>query len=145
MTSPVERRFNSAVDWVVGAGLDPDKDSAKFWAALDQQIADSDDYPCHDCSQLTIPYERRRRSEYYMIHDVLWRQACAAAPALNSEGMLCVGCLERRLGRMLTFSDFTYCPLNRAISKDKAQSARLRDRYARRSTPHRHITEAFDV
>ena len=28
------------------------------------------------------------------------------------DGMVCIGCLETRLGRLLTPSDFTGCPLN---------------------------------
>jgi hypothetical protein len=38
-------------------------------------------------------------------------------------GMLCIGCLERRLGRQLTPDDFMAAPIN-----DDPMASRLRDR-----------------
>jgi hypothetical protein len=45
------------------------------------------------------------------------------------EGMLCIGCLEARLGRELEATDFTDCPLN--DEKRTRGSARLRNRLNR--------------
>ena len=60
------------------------------------------DFLCLDCGQDTCLL-----GEYYMVRDEFW---LAANP--DRAGMLCIGCLERRLGRELTSSDFTDCPLN---------------------------------
>src|SRR5215813_2211105 len=57
---------------------------------------------CEDCGMDTTPCTGKRgcrhrgRWEYYMVHDALWRKAKMRS------GFLCIGCLERRLGRMLT-------------------------------------------
>lgn len=55
-----------------------------------------------------------------MVAHALW--AAADGPA---RGYLCVGCLERRLGRELTAADFMDVPLNEPLDCD---SARLADR-----------------
>jgi hypothetical protein len=60
--------------------------------------------------------------ENYMIHDDLWR---AAVP--TEAGYLCVGCLERRLGRKLQRGDFR--PYMQAAFDDgMLVSDRLKDR-----------------
>lgn len=51
-----------------------------------------DTYLCVDCKIDTCYAD-----EYYMVHDLLW-------PKLD--GMLCVGCLEARIGRELVPADF---------------------------------------
>jgi hypothetical protein len=48
---------------------------------------------CDDCGENTY-------YEYYVVRDELWRE-------YGSEWMLCVGCLERRMGRHLVTDDFT--------------------------------------
>jgi hypothetical protein len=45
--------------------------------------------------------------EYYMVHDDVWSSAFS-----KKRGMLCIGCLESRLGKLLTKDDFTAAPLN---------------------------------
>src|SRR2546430_1806617 len=45
---------------------------------------------------------------FYMIHDRLWERAGMAPKG----GYLCIGCLEKRLGRRLRPADFTAAPLN---------------------------------
>ena len=42
-----------------------------------------------------------------MVQDEIWRTAVASGP-----GMLCIGCLEARLGRTLVKGDFTDVPVN---------------------------------
>lgn len=53
-----------------------------------------------------------------MIHDTVWTSV-----AEKKNTLLCVGCIETRLGRMLTPDDFMFCMLNLIPG-----SARLRDR-----------------
>ena len=57
---------------------------------------------CDDCGVNTS-----RIKEFYMVHDDIWDSVSE-----NLYGMLCVGCLEERLGRRLTPADFMDCPLN---------------------------------
>lgn len=58
-------------------------------------------------------------NEYFMVHDDLW---FSVNP--DGEGMLCLGCLEARLGRPLAAADFTDAPVNR--QSFARQSERLR-------------------
>lgn len=60
-------------------------------------------FDCAACKVNTLHIE-----EYYMVTDEVWS---AAWP--EHRGMLCIGCLEARLGRTLTASDFTDAPINR--------------------------------
>ena len=61
--------------------------------------------PCHDCGVETLPLDDRR-SEWYMVKNEVWKK-CGM-----TEGYLCIGCLEGRLGRALTATDFTDAPVN---------------------------------
>jgi hypothetical protein len=62
---------------------------------------------CVDCGTDTLPTGWHRRAEYYSVHDEVW-----AAAGMPFEGFLCIGCLEVRVGRRLTRSDFTDAPVN---------------------------------
>lgn len=44
-----------------------------------------------------------------MVHDAVWD---SATEDFGGRGMLCIGCLENRLGGLLTSDDFTDCLLN---------------------------------
>ena len=60
---------------------------------------------CNDCGTLTTPRTTRnkikaRSWEWYMVHNYVWAQAGM------TNGFLCIGCLERRLGRSLGPNDF---------------------------------------
>ncbi len=44
-----------------------------------------------------------------MVNDDLWD---SATENFGGCGMLCIGCLENRLGKLLTSDDFTDCLLN---------------------------------
>lgn len=57
---------------------------------------------CLDCHVST-----ERAQEYYMVQDDVW---LSAVP--DGEGMLCIKCLEDRLGRPLNRNDFTDAPVN---------------------------------
>lgn len=82
---------------------------------------DHAEFLCVDCKFDT------RHDEYYMVHDAVW---AAAGQPQNDGGMLCIGCLEKRLGRQLTREDFPNRPINMGIFP---QSQRLQERlHARR-------------
>lgn len=72
---------------------------------------------CDGCGYetLKIPFE------WYTVHDAVW----AAAGLRTHDAVLCVGCLEERLGRRLTPDDFRAVPINRL---DQHMSDRLLDR-----------------
>lgn len=73
---------------------------------------------CLDCKMDT----GKEREHYYLRLDV-WLQAH------NSKtGMLCIGCVEQRLGRRLTSADFTDATIN--DPKVVPMSARLVSRIA---------------
>jgi hypothetical protein len=69
---------------------------------------------CIDCKRDTL-------DEYYMVSDNIW----AEAHMETHGGMLCIGCLEKRLRRKLGPSDFPDYPIN---TLKISRSARLRDR-----------------
>lgn len=58
-------------------------------------------WKCKDCRKDT-------HNEYYMVHDSLWKKAVPKDGSI----MLCILCLEKRLGFKLCRFDFTLCPLN---------------------------------
>ena len=58
---------------------------------------------CKDCKKCISC-----KGEYYMVTDEVWRQAQS-----DLSGMLCLNCLENRIGRSLTFEDFPDYPINR--------------------------------
>jgi hypothetical protein len=68
--------------------------------------------------------------EWYMVHDEVWQQAWADRlkpwHALPGQQILCIGCLEARLGRTLMACDFTDAPVN--DPDDDRSSERLRQR-----------------
>jgi hypothetical protein len=78
---------------------------------------------CVDCGQSTDTLD-----EYYMVDDGLWQTAMP-----GRRGMLCIGCLEARIGRTLTSADFTGADVNTAAYGPK--SVRLLDRLGRAPAP----------
>lgn len=58
---------------------------------------------CLDCGQDT-----GKMKEHYFVRTELWLSAAG-----STEGMLCVGCLEARLGRELVPGDFTGAFVNK--------------------------------
>ncbi|MFM8269900.1 MAG: hypothetical protein ACKN9V_06890, partial [Pseudomonadota bacterium] len=65
-------------------------------------------------------------NEYYMVTGALWSRA-----GMNpTSGMLCIGCLENRVGHELKSSHFKECPLNwRNVLYPGMASKRLLSRY----------------
>jgi hypothetical protein len=73
------------------------------------------DFECFGCGVNTLEIDER-----YMVHNDLWR-------TYGVEGMLCIGCLEARIGRRLTPADFTNCGGNNRDDR-WPKSERLADR-----------------
>jgi hypothetical protein len=91
---------------------------------------------CADCGLGTI-----RLGEWYMVHDHVWEQAWAGRRKswqgrVPGTEILCIGCLEQRLGRTLMAYDFIDVEVN-DLGKDNI-SERMRSRLtAVDSTPLR--------
>lgn len=80
--------------------------------------------PCEDCGRDVAPAREHEDGklviadgtwEWYMVEDEVWVAAgMPMDPEVrhSGEGHLCIGCLERRLGRQLTAADFTDAPVN---------------------------------
>jgi hypothetical protein len=81
--------------------------------------------PCADCGIATQP-DSDGEDEYYLVDDRVWK-AAGMGPL---DGFLCIGCIERRLGRQLRACDFTDAPVN-AWTLLPGSTARLRDRLTR--------------
>jgi len=73
---------------------------------------------CKDCGFNTL-----HGDEYYMVTNEAWK----ASGLTSNGGMLCIGCLETRLGRELTGEDFPDYPINRGVF---GMSARIKARIA---------------
>jgi hypothetical protein len=66
---------------------------------------------CLDCSKDTF-------DEYYGVHNHLWRRVVSRS---HRHRMLCLLCLERRLGRSLRLEDFKSVPENGHVAQFLAQ------------------------
>ena len=66
---------------------------------------------CADCGVGT-----NRIGEWYMVRDDIWEQAWRGRrkpwQVLPGQQVLCIGCLEKRLGRTLMACDFTDASVN---------------------------------
>lgn len=80
-----------------------------WMAANDRLMTD-----CADCRTDVVGIH-----EWYMVHDQVWQAA-----GMCNFGFLCIGCLEKRLGRRLAAADFRDLEVNR----DRNHSDRLADR-----------------
>jgi hypothetical protein len=67
------------------------------------------EFDCVDCRRNTV-------TEYYMVHDTVWQHEAGMKP--NGGGMLCIECLEGRIGRRLTSADFIDAPCNFETSEN---------------------------
>jgi hypothetical protein len=71
---------------------------------------------CADCG-----VDTGKLGEFYFVNTSLWLSAMRSL-----KGMLCVGCLEGRIGRRLSSSDFTKATIN--LPRFIPKSARLMER-----------------
>ena len=69
---------------------------------LEEEISMMYAFRCLGCGVDTLWLK-----EYYMIHKDIWLIANS-----DDDGMLCIGCVESRLGRELNACDFTDAPVN---------------------------------
>jgi hypothetical protein len=53
-----------------------------------------------------------KQSEVYIVHNHVWQKAGMPEWSYSGEGCLCIGCLERRIGRPLGPDDFPDHPFN---------------------------------
>lgn len=67
------------------------------------RVKNPPEFDCKDCNKSTF----RSDYNYYMVKNELWAKAFGAGP-----GMLCIPCLEKRIGRELVIDDFAKVPLN---------------------------------
>lgn len=97
---------------------------------------------CKDCGVDTIPPNAPH--EFYMVRDELWLAAGmhTGLDRESNEEFLCIGCLEKRLGRELAGADFTDTPVNSASAH---KSPRMRDRLDRGLTLDQKIERADRV
>jgi hypothetical protein len=98
ITATVRRRFRNA------DGMAQKRDDGRF-ICLD----------CHD--------DVLGAGEYYLLRDEVWLKANP-----QRQGMLCIGCVEKRLGRRLTPEDFQGAPLDHHLINGPALSKRLMTR-----------------
>lgn len=68
-------------------------------------------FQCVDCR-----VDTGKIHEHYFVHTHLW---LTVMPSVN--GMLCIGCIEKRLGRSLTARDFTDATINNPRYEPKSQ------------------------
>jgi hypothetical protein len=70
--------------------------------------------------------------EYYMVRDDLWERVWNGKRKphheISGQEVLCIGCLENRVGRQLCRDDFTDAPVNDPGDFQFHRSARLLDR-----------------
>ena len=78
-----------------------------------QAIETLESFSCRLCEQPVW-------NEYFMVHRKIWDQYGA------KNGMLCVGCLESRMGRELVPADFRNCEVN--TDTNRSRSERLNNR-----------------
>ena len=80
---------------------------------------------CADCGVGTLTL-----GEYYMVKDAVWEQAWTGRrkPWHGNPGqeILCIGCLEARIGRTLKYDDFTDAPVNDPTYSDISDRLRAR-------------------
>lgn len=70
---------------------------------------------CVDCSEHTS-------YEHYFVHNSVWM----GEAGMGETGMLCIGCLEKRIGRILVPGDFSGAHIN--DPRTHPMSDRLRSR-----------------
>lgn len=66
-----------------------------------KKIIEDEHWACVDCNKLC--YDDNR--DYYMVTDEIWKKQGVG------DGMLCMDCMEERLGHKLTKEDILVCPL----------------------------------
>jgi hypothetical protein len=90
---------------------------------MTRKCSDVRKFLCLDCL-----VDTSRIGEFYFVNTELWLSVVS-----STDGMLCIGCLEARLGHQLTADDFTDAYINSpAWASGQGRSDRLRDRMTRK-------------
>jgi hypothetical protein len=92
-------------------------------------------FDCKDCGVNTS-----KIGEYYMIHTDLWKQV---NQGVDDTGMLCLGCVEERLGRKLNRRDFPAIPLNDPTREIPAAVMKLRKALGTENAKDAEFSERF--
>lgn len=71
-----------------------------------QRRSFEDIFLCMDCKKDTFQHQ-----EYFMLKYKIWRSA-----NYKIRGMLCLACIEKRIGRDLVANDFSKAPINESQS-----------------------------
>lgn len=58
-------------------------------------------FECVDCNKDTM-----NSVDYYMVTDAVWEKHGVG------NDMLCIGCIEKRIGHKLKANDLVHCPVN---------------------------------
>jgi hypothetical protein len=78
------------------------------WRRPDCTLGFEPDHECADDPCLLVCADCRTEGwDLYMVRNEVWAEA-----GMDPLGILCIPCLEARLGRRLHRSDFTYVPIN---------------------------------
>ena len=72
-----------------------------------RNVTDKKHWTCVDCGKDTFLSNSK---DYYMVTHELWKKYGVG------DGMLCMDCMEDRLGHKLTTKDILDCPLNTIIN-----------------------------
>jgi hypothetical protein len=91
---------------------------------------------CNDCGMDTEPWPPHRGTqEHYIVKNEVWSAAGMPPGELDTDdlsirggGILCVGCIEKRLGRLLTIEDFSPLTLTPDLLKGCQNTPRLLSR-----------------
>lgn len=91
------------------------------------------EFECLDCGINTLLI-----GEYYMLTNEAWE---SMFPGGDNGAMLCICCVERRLGRVLTRKDFSKAPINdiEAFRKSPLLTQRISGNY----TAYRRLMNAM--
>jgi hypothetical protein len=109
-------REDDAGQWVVMDEVTHQKVAGPF---ATEEEATRWTWSCADCGIDTVA-----AGEQYAIDDQLWGQAISLSPRRSPMVELCVGCVEKRIGRALTAADFKDAPINRPHAGNSNRLAR---------------------
>lgn len=112
---PGESRYHLVVGRGAMDALRPENWPAIYDKLDEFETIDDINNKCRDCG-----FEVRW-GEMFMVHDPIWAETGLG----YDDGLLCVGCIEKRLGRELVKGDFTDAPLNEPEGKSERLHSRL--------------------
>jgi hypothetical protein len=134
------------------------KSIPKSHSAIAYVLKDSK-HPCKDCGIETYPHETSpdyrpgghsvmhitpATCEFYLVKNSVWKAAGMPPDGvLECNGSLCVGCIEKRLGRRLTPKDFKFG--NNGYNIYEFSTPRLRSRMTGISEEEESLARVLDL